>query len=113
MQVLTAVVKCPKCSRPISPTIWDLIPNSLGYVHVGCRSCGESNQVRWVPSLIFWLISLAAVFPLAIPLFSSAHVPTPFAVAAITIFLFLVFRVLLLVYFRRSRRPFANSKVGR
>lgn len=112
MPFVMTTVNCLKCRAQISPTIWDLIPNGLGYVYVSCRSCGKSNQVRWVPSLVLWLVSLALVLPLAIPLFSS-ELPTALGVTAITLLLFLTFRVLMLEFFRRSPHPFAGSKTGR
>jgi hypothetical protein len=97
----------------MSPTLWDLIPNGLGFVFVECQGCDESNQVRWVPGVALWLVTLLIVFPTAIPLLASTHIPLPIGVVAFVLLLFFVYRVFLLAYFRYSQHPFARRSGGR
>jgi hypothetical protein len=106
-------VRCSKCRANISPTWLDLLPGGEGSVSIDCPGCGQSNHVHWWVSASLLTASLAIGFcaiPLLAPLEPHAIVVGIVAVSTA----YLIFRLLMLFYLRRSAKPFVgNGAVGR
>ena len=106
-----ARLKCIHCNADLIPSTWERLPDSYWSVSFTCEKCQKENRVRWPVTAGLMLFSMLATVAVGLGVASIHPINVPgvwFGVVAVA-FLSTTFILLLSMYLRASKRPFADK----
>lgn len=104
-------MKCIHCNAVLIPSTWERLPDAFWSVSFTCKRCQKENRVPWLVTAGLMLFSMlvTAAGGLGVASIHPIKVPSVWIGVVAAAFLFTTFILLLSMYLRASKRPFADK----